>query len=70
MLVWRVRTSEMDTPGALVAGSGIKEVIAKGKLCTSTDYIYDFNFSRAYTFRKPLHACCRKCDIYVMHYVL
>ena len=33
MLVWRVRTSEMDTPGVLVAGSGIKEVIVKGKLC-------------------------------------
>ena len=28
--VWRIKTAEMDTPGVLVAGSGVKEVITKG----------------------------------------
>ena len=28
--MWRVKTLEMDTPGVLVAGCGVKEVITKG----------------------------------------
>ena len=29
--VWRVKTLDMDTPGVLVAGSGVKEVTIKGQ---------------------------------------
>ena len=36
--VWRIKSSDMDTPGVLVAGSGVKEVIKKGM------YIYVTNF--------------------------
>ena len=32
LFAWRIKTSDMDTPGVLVAGSGVKEVIKNGIL--------------------------------------
>ena len=38
--VWRVKTLNMDTPGVLVAGSGVKEVIKKGWCCFFYIYLH------------------------------